>query len=111
MDKLKWLVAADLWETESSVFWRRPGVDPKNIDTECFLLPAASSVEKEGSISNSGRWAQWRYAANHGDENTRTDGSLPRNNAATSNDSSTPFTRRGPWCGCISAGTSITTYR
>jgi formate dehydrogenase major subunit len=63
MDKLKWLIAVDLWETESSVFWKRPGVDPQNIDTEVFLLPAASSVEKEGSISNSGRWAQWRYKA------------------------------------------------
>jgi formate dehydrogenase major subunit len=63
MDSLKWLVAADLWETESSVFWKRPGVDPKTIDTEVFLLPAAGSVEKEGSISNSGRWAQWRYKA------------------------------------------------
>ena len=27
------------------------------------MLPAASSVEKEGSISNSGRWTQWRYKA------------------------------------------------
>ena len=63
LDGLKWLVAADLWETETSVFWRRPGVDPKTIDTEVFLLPAASSVEKQGSISNSGRWAQWRYKA------------------------------------------------
>lgn len=63
LDSLKWMVAADLWETETSVFWRRPGVDPKTIDTEVFLLPAASSVEKEGSISNSGRWAQWRYKA------------------------------------------------
>ncbi len=63
MDKLKWLVAADLWETESSIFWKRPGVDPKEIQTEVFLLPAASSVEKQGSVSNSGRWAQWRYKA------------------------------------------------
>jgi formate dehydrogenase major subunit len=63
MEKLKWLVAADLWETETSIFWKRPGVDPKSIDTEVFLLPAASSVEKQGSISNSGRWAQWRYKA------------------------------------------------
>jgi formate dehydrogenase-N, alpha subunit len=61
--KLKWLVAVDLWETETSIFWKRPGVDPKKIQTEVFLLPAASSVEKEGSISNSGRWAQWRYKA------------------------------------------------
>jgi formate dehydrogenase major subunit len=63
LDKLKWLVAADLWETETSIFWKRPGVDPKTIDTEVFLLPAAASVEKQGSISNSGRWAQWRYKA------------------------------------------------
>ena len=63
LDKLKWMVAADLWETESSVFWKRPGVDPSKIDTEVFLLPAASSVEKHGSITNSGRWAQWRYKA------------------------------------------------
>ncbi len=63
LDKLKWMVAADLWETETSIFWKRPGVDPKTIDTEVFLLPAASSVEKMGSISNSGRWAQWRYKA------------------------------------------------
>ncbi len=63
LDNLKWMVAADLWETETSVFWKRPGVDPETIDTEVFLLPAASSVEKEGSISNSGRWAQWRYKA------------------------------------------------
>ena len=28
LDGLKWMVAADLWETETSVFWRRPGVDP-----------------------------------------------------------------------------------
>jgi formate dehydrogenase major subunit len=63
LGKLKWLVTADLWETETSVFWKRPGADPKSIDTEVFQLPAASSVEKEGSISNSGRWAQWRYKA------------------------------------------------
>ena len=63
MGKLKWLIAADLWETETSIFWKRPGVDPRTIDTEVFLLPAAASVEKEGSISNSGRWAQWRYKA------------------------------------------------
>jgi formate dehydrogenase major subunit len=63
LGNLKWMVAADLWETETSVFWKRPGVDPSKIDTEVFLLPAAASVEKNGSISNSGRWAQWRYKA------------------------------------------------
>ena len=37
MDKLKWLVAVDLWETESSVFWKRPGVDPQTIDRNNFV--------------------------------------------------------------------------
>lgn len=63
LGRLKWLVTVDLWETETSIFWKRPGVDPKQIQTEVFMLPAASSIEKEGSISNSGRWTQWRYKA------------------------------------------------
>ncbi len=63
LEKLDWLVAVDLWETDSSIFWKRPKTDPAGIKTEVFLLPAASSVEKEGSVSNSGRWAQWRYKA------------------------------------------------
>jgi len=37
--------------------------DESDIKTEVFVLPAACSYEKEGSISNSGRWAQWRYKA------------------------------------------------
>jgi len=65
LDKLKWMVLTDLWETETGQFWKRPGVDPVDIKTEVFLLPACSSVEKEGSIANSGRWNQWRYAAIH----------------------------------------------
>ncbi len=63
LENLDWLVCVDLWQTETSIFWKAPGVNPASIKTEVFLLPAASSVEKEGSISNSGRWAQWRYVA------------------------------------------------
>jgi formate dehydrogenase-N alpha subunit len=63
LDRLEWLVAADLFENESHGFWKRPGVKPQDIRTEVFLLPAAGSVEKEGSIVNSGRWMQWRFAA------------------------------------------------
>ncbi len=63
LERLDWLVTVDLWETDTMNFWKRPGVDPKSINTEVFLLPAASSVEKEGSITNSGRWMQWRYKA------------------------------------------------
>ncbi len=63
LEKLDWLICADIWETDTAVFWNRPGADPRKIKTEVFLLPMASSVEKEGSVSNSGRWAQWRYKA------------------------------------------------
>ena len=60
---LEWMVAVDLWETETSIFWKRPGINPADVQTEVFLLPACSSVEKEGSVTNSGRWGQWRYKA------------------------------------------------
>ncbi|OGR07491.1 MAG: formate dehydrogenase-N subunit alpha [Desulfobacca sp. RBG_16_58_9] len=69
LDRLEWLAAFDLWETDTAVFWQRPGADPKKIKTEVFMFPAADSLEKEGSASNSGRWLQWRYQAvkPHGD--------------------------------------------
>jgi len=63
---LDWLVASDLWETETAAFWKRPGVDPATIQTEVYLLPAKASIEKEGSVTNSGRWMQWRYACADG---------------------------------------------
>ncbi len=61
MENLDWMVCVDLWETETAAFWKRPGVDPTTINTEVYLLPAAASYEKEGSVVNSGRWSQWRY--------------------------------------------------
>ncbi len=64
LSNLKWMVAVDLWETETSAFWQKDaGADPSSIDTEVFFLPACSSFEKEGSISNSGRWMQYRWKA------------------------------------------------
>ena len=63
LENLKWLVIADLWLNETAEFWRRPGVVPADIQTEVIVLPAAGSYEKEGSISNSGRWVQWRWKA------------------------------------------------
>ncbi len=63
MGKLDWLVAVDLWETETATFWKAPGIDSASIDTEVFMLPAAAHFEKQGSVSNSGRWIQWRYKA------------------------------------------------
>ncbi len=61
--RLDFLVTVNLWDTETSSFWRRPGVSPADVATEVVLLPCAASVEKEGSITNSGRWAQWRRKA------------------------------------------------
>ena len=58
---LEMLVTADLFMTETASFWEKPGVDPSTIDTEVIFLPAASFLEKEGTLSNSGRLVQWRY--------------------------------------------------
>jgi formate dehydrogenase major subunit len=62
LDKLEFLVVQELWETETAAFWQRPGADPKSINTEVLLLPAAFFMEKQGSITNSGAMIQWRYA-------------------------------------------------
>src|SRR5210317_1227658 len=59
--KLDWMVNVNLFENETGSFWKGPGVDSTKLKTEVFFLPAAVSVEKEGSITNSGRWSQWRY--------------------------------------------------
>lgn len=63
MANLDWLVVCDCFETETSGFWKAPGVDPTTIDTEVWFLPGAYAYEKEGSASNSGRLIQWRDKA------------------------------------------------
>ena len=63
LDKLETLVVQEIWETETAAFWKRPGADPKSIQTEVFLLPAAFFMEKNGTITNSGGLIQWRNAA------------------------------------------------
>ena len=57
---LKWLVVMDALPTTSSEFWRRPGADPKSIQTEVFMVPTTHWIEKDGSFVNSGRWSQWK---------------------------------------------------
>jgi formate dehydrogenase-N alpha subunit len=60
--KLEWMVVIDLWETETAAVWKpEAGTNPANVGTEVFLLPAAHSLEKEGSVNNTCRWNQWRY--------------------------------------------------
>ncbi len=63
LTRLDWMVAVNLFDNETASFWKGPGMDPGKIDTEVFFLPVAASFEKEGSVTNSGRWAQWRYQA------------------------------------------------
>ncbi len=60
---LKWMVNVTLFDDETGSFWRGPEMNPKEIQTEVFQLPVTSCVEKEGSFTNSGRLAQWRYKA------------------------------------------------
>lgn len=59
-ENLDWMVVMELFDTETTSFWRAPGVDPKSVKTEVFLLPAADAMEKAGSITTSGRLIQWR---------------------------------------------------
>ncbi len=59
LDHLDWLVVGEIHNSETSDNWHRPGADPSTKKTEVFLLPSAHRVEKEGTISNSGRWLQW----------------------------------------------------
>jgi formate dehydrogenase major subunit len=65
MRRLDWLVSIDLFETESASFWYAdPEItDPSAIPTEVILFPAASIVEKEGSLTNTERMLQWHDKA------------------------------------------------
>jgi formate dehydrogenase major subunit len=72
LSKLKWMIVAECFETETAAFWRSrqlageyypSAVDASQIETEVFLLPAACFAEKEGAFINSSRWLQWKHAA------------------------------------------------
>lgn len=69
MKNLKWLVVRDLIETETAAFWKdspeveRGELDPKEIGTEVFLLPAAGQAEKSGTFTNTQRLLQWHNKA------------------------------------------------
>lgn len=76
LSKLDWLVNVNLFQNETASFWQGPGMDPKKVKTEVFLLPCAAFMEKEGSITNSGRWAQWRYKAQDPPGEAKPDGDI-----------------------------------
>jgi formate dehydrogenase major subunit len=69
LSHLKWLVVRDLAELETATFWRdSPEVKSgelrtEDIQTEVFLMPAASHVEKDGHFTNTQRLLQWHDKA------------------------------------------------
>lgn len=69
LSKLKWLVVRDMVEPETATFWldapeiASGEMRPEEIETEVFLFPAASHVEKAGTYTNTQRMLQWRFKA------------------------------------------------
>jgi formate dehydrogenase major subunit len=66
---MKWLVVRDFNENETATFWRdapeiQAGeVRTEDVQTEVFLMPGATHVEKEGSFTQTQRMVQWRDKA------------------------------------------------
>ena len=66
LKKADWLVVGEIYQDETSEFWRAPGIsadEQKNINTTVYRLPCAGFAEKDGSMTNSARWVTWKYAA------------------------------------------------
>jgi formate dehydrogenase major subunit len=63
LENAEWMVCIDIFENETAAFWKRPGVNPADIKTEVFLLPAAHRYEAEGTRTNSSRNIQWGWKA------------------------------------------------
>ena len=65
--KLKYMVIIDPLKTETAEFWKDFGefnsVKSEEIKTEVFRLPSSCFAEEAGSFTNSGRTAQWKWAA------------------------------------------------
>jgi formate dehydrogenase major subunit len=66
LKKAEWLVVGEIYPDETSEFWRSPGIsadDAKSIQTTVYRLPCAGFAEKDGSMTNSSRWLQWKNIA------------------------------------------------
>src|SRR2546430_1994269 len=56
--RLKWMVVRDLFETETATFWKDSpevhsgALNPREIQTEGFFLPAAAVPEMDGRFTN-----------------------------------------------------------
>jgi formate dehydrogenase major subunit len=66
LKKADWLVVGEIYEDETSEFWRAPGItadEQKKIQTTVYRLPCAGFAEKDGTFTNSARWLQWKNTA------------------------------------------------
>jgi formate dehydrogenase major subunit len=66
LKKADWLVVGEIYPDETSEFWRAPGTtaeEMKAINTTVYRLPCAGFAEKDGSMTNSARWLQWKNIA------------------------------------------------
>src|SRR4051794_19206730 len=66
LKKADWLVVGEIYPDETSEFWMAPGIskeDMKKINTTVYRLPCAGFAEKDGSMTNSSRWLQWKNVA------------------------------------------------
>jgi formate dehydrogenase major subunit len=67
--RLKWLVVRDFSEIESASFWKdSPEIQSgelrtEDIETEVFLMPGSTHIEKEGTFTNTQRLLQYRDKA------------------------------------------------
>lgn len=61
--KLDWLFVTDIFETDTMSFWKKEmfGLEPSQVKTEIFVLPAAAAAEKSGSFTNTHRHIQWKW--------------------------------------------------
>ena len=73
MSRLKWMTVIDPFMLDSAEFWKAPGMDPAEIDTEVLYLPTTHWIERDGSFTNSGRWAQWKEKAIDPPDGVRSD--------------------------------------
>ena len=75
MENLDWLVFNDMFMTETASFWDAPDMKDhaKDIKTECYFLPCASLLEKNGTVVQSGRVMQWRQQASKPAGDTKSD--------------------------------------
>src|SRR3989442_14018254 len=73
MRNLEWLVVVDLFETDTAAIWKEPGIDPKSSPVEVFFIPAAPAAEKDGSLTNTMRLAQWHVKAVESPGDARSD--------------------------------------